>query len=109
MKLGRKRHRVTIERATARQTATGAMEKTWTSLGQVWAEIIPQRGDEASEQMQLGATLAHTIRMRRTGAAISLTPADRIIYAGRTFEVTVVADIGERNREIECQATEATA
>jgi SPP1 family predicted phage head-tail adaptor len=109
MKIGRKRHRVTIERATSAQTATGAMGKTWTSRGQVWAEITPQRGDEASEQMQLSASVVHTIRLRRTGAAVGLTPADRITYQGRTFELTSVADIGERNREIECQATEATA
>lgn len=109
MKIGRKRHRVTIERITTAQTATGAMEKTWASIGQVWAEIVPQRGDEASEQMQLTASLLHTIRLRRTGAAVGLTPADRITYQGRTFELTSVADIGERNREIECQATEVTA
>ena len=109
MRIGLKRHRVTIERATTAQTDTGAMAKTWGSIGQVWAEIVPMRGDEQIQGMQLTAAVTHTIRMRRTGAAASLTPADRITYAGRTFDLTSTVDIGERGREIECVATEVTA
>jgi SPP1 family predicted phage head-tail adaptor len=109
VKIGIKRHRIDLQRATKAQTNTGAIERTWATFGRVWADVNPLRGDEAQAAMQLEARTTHRIRMRRTPASATLTPADRIAWGGRLFEITGVIDIAERQREIEVIAAEVTA
>lgn len=109
MKIGLKRRRVAIERATKSQTSSGAISKAWSVVGHAWASIDPIRGEERVQAMQLQAVVTHTIRMRMTGIAATLTAVDRITYRGRQFIISSVINIGERDRELEILATETAA
>jgi len=107
--IGIKRHRVDLERATTVQTDTGALAKTWTRIGRVWADVTPIRGEELTQAQQLTATVSHRIRLRWSAAGATLTPADRIKWGGRLFELVSVIDVGERRRELEATAREVVA
>jgi len=109
VKIGIKRHRIDLERAGRTQTTTGDLTKTWVRFARVWADVIPLRGAEAIQAQQTTATVTHSIRMRRTPESATLTPADRVKFGRRIFELTSVVDIGERRREIEATGHEITA
>ena len=109
VRVGIKRHRVDLQRAAKTQSDTGDLVKTWATFGRVWADVNPLRGEELTLQQQLKATTTHRVRLRRTPASATLTPADRVKWGGRIFEIETVVDVGERRREMELMAREFIA
>ena len=93
MRSGRLDRRLTLQRKTATENDYGEPVETWTTLATVWAEKIPVRGSERYAAMQTVAEVEERFKIRyRTG----LTPLDRVICDGITYDVQGVIEIGRR-------------
>ena len=107
LNLGAMRHRIGIQaKTTARNTAGGLVE-TWTTSSTVWGQVIPLAGSEKIRAMAVDSRLSHKVRMHH-GDASSVTPAMRLTYDSRTFEIHVVVNRGEMDAEVEMLVSEDT-
>jgi SPP1 family predicted phage head-tail adaptor len=101
MQAGALRARVQIQQRALGQDTAGALKPVWTTLGTVWAEMRSIGGVErlAPQLDQTVAMATHQARMRKGAGGIVLRPSMRILWDGRTFEITSVLD--PDNREIQ--------
>ena len=106
MNPGKLRHRVEVQAETATPDEGGGWASAWTTAATVWAMVEPLSG---RERMWGGAVLGevtHRVTMRyRAG----LTPANRLVYAGRVFDLLAVRDPDERREWLECDVREVVA
>lgn len=102
MRAGRLRKKVTIERYTTARGTYGEETETWATLLSVWAAIEPISGGEAIQGGTVDAKVSHMITMRYT----DITPADRITFSGRTFNLKSVLDREERGVKLQIEALE---
>lgn len=99
----RKRHRLTIERATEAQNASGQVVKTWSTLKTIAANVVPLSGLEAVTGLQTEARVSHRVYINYDP---DLTTKDRFDFEGRTLEIISALDVDERRREMVCLVTE---
>lgn len=93
MKAGKLDRRVTLQTLTVTRDSYGAAIESWTDLDTVWAEVIPLKGREYFTAAQIVAEKMLKFRIRyRT----DLTETMRIVYAGQTYDVQYMAEIGRR-------------
>ncbi len=85
MRIGKLRHRVTLQSAVDSQESTGAPETTWRDIATVYAEIRPLKGREALIGDGLLAEVDTLITIRWAPYLASLTPKSRVVHqaAGR--------------------------
>lgn len=105
MRAGRLRHRVDIEEfAQNKSTDTGAVTEAWATVATVWASVEPLKGREFIEASQVQSNLSHRVRMRyRPG----VTTSHRLVHNGRALNIVSVANLEERNIELEIMCMEA--
>lgn len=94
MGAGKFDRRLTIRRWTA--TGSDALNQPilgWVDVATVWAQQRPIRTEERFEaQQEIGSeVMTFQIRYRR-----DLSVRDRVVYAGREYEVTGVRELGRR-------------
>lgn len=114
MSVGKMRHRLTIQSPTRTTDGAGGVNVSWTEVATVWGSIDPQSGSEQffGDQLEGRSAQIITIRFRR-----GLTNANRILYSfeskgtsyTRTFNVTRVENVGERNAYLKLYCTEGVA
>ena len=93
MRSGRLDRRLTLQRRTLTENDYGEPVETWTTLATVWAEKIPVRGSERYVAMQTVAEVDTRFKIRyRT----DVSPLDRVVCAGITYDVQGVIEIGRR-------------
>lgn len=93
MRSGRLDRRLTLQRKTATENDYGEPVETWTTIATVWAEKIPVRGAERYAAMQTVAEVDTRFKIRyRT----DVSPLDRVVCAGITYDVKGVLEIGRR-------------
>ena len=102
MDIGKLRHYVQIQSSANAQDDCGQQSKVWTTEESIFASIQPLRGQELLEFQQINAELTHRIIIRYTSNA---TPAKRIKFGTRIFDINVVRNINERNimQELLCK------
>jgi SPP1 family predicted phage head-tail adaptor len=101
---GRLKHMVCIERKTDALNEYGEKEQRWTQITRKRVSIDPISGREFMAASGEHAEVTHRIRYRNTRRSECVRPRDRIVYQGRTFEITSVI---AREREVEVMCTEA--
>lgn len=85
------------------QDATGAEIVTWSTFSTDWASAEPLRGQEFMEARRLQAQVNIRFRLRyRSG----ITPAMRVSYDGRLFEIVAVIHPLEAHRELQLMCSE---
>jgi SPP1 family predicted phage head-tail adaptor len=94
------RHRVEIQRPVTAQNALGESESTWAVADRRWCRIKPLTGQEAFTARRIAADVTHEIRMRSDRFTRTMTPAMRIVFGTRVFEVLIVINDDERNLEM---------
>lgn len=97
MKSGKLVHVLTIQRATTVIDASGAPVSTWSGFATLRAEKLEQTTEEFIRSA--GAT-DDTIIIFRTRFIAGVTNADRILFAGQTFNLKEIMVLG-RNRGLE--------
>ncbi len=95
---GRYPHHVEIHGPTVIDNEIGEPVVTYHKVTQAYASIEPLRGREYWAAAQINAETTHEIKMRPP--SVSLTTAHEIVFGTRRFEIEVVRNLGERNREL---------
>lgn len=104
--IGRMRHKVKLQSATATRDAGGGVSESWTTAKELWADIRPVSGAEKYRQGKVQETLTHEITIRhRTGIDTNY----RIQYESRNFNIKSIRNIDERDRFLVLLCTEGEA
>jgi SPP1 family predicted phage head-tail adaptor len=103
LKIGKLRHRVTIEQVTETRDADGSVIETWATYATVQASIEPVSGREYFAVQSTQADVTHRIYTRYVSAVV---PRMRVKYGSRIFEILSVINTGERNRELQLMCRE---
>lgn len=94
MRAGKLDRRITIQRATTTGTdGFGHPVMTWEDHVTVWAEVLSVSDGERWRAAEVAAHVTHRFRIR-WGAGV--TAEDRVVYDGRTFEISGVKEIDRR-------------
>lgn len=104
MDAGRFDGRVAILRATTAVNAFNEPVPTWSTLATVWADARPVSD---GERWSAGQTLADQVirfTVRWSTLSASITPKDRLLFQGRTYDIQGVKSVG-RNSMREITAT----
>lgn len=88
------------------KNALGETIDEWVSVGKWWAKVEPTGGREVIRGMQIAADVTHLIEMRYTD---QVTPARRIRYGTRIFDVGSAINIEERGIKLVVMARERPA
>lgn len=103
MRPGSLDRRITIERAgESSRDAMNAPVVTWSTLATRWAQVKPLRSVErfAAHEVAGGAVTTFIIRYLS-----GLTIKERVVYAGKTYDITDVREIGRKEgQEIDAVA-----
>ena len=104
MNIGNMRHRVTIEQKTIDNSGIDPIE-TWTKFATVWAAIEPLKGTEKwiDGAKLISNDVTGRIKIRYLPG---VTPAMRVKYGTRIYEILAVINISERNEEINLMVRE---
>jgi len=105
MKAGELTHRIEIQAIGTTRGAAGEVVDTWSTEtnGTVWASIKPGSGREFFNAKQINAELTHIIKMRYYSG---LTPAKRILFGTRIFNIEDIRNTDEHNTEMIVNAKE---
>jgi SPP1 family predicted phage head-tail adaptor len=103
IRAGKLRHSITIEQQSGSQDEYGAPGVTWSTFATVRASVEPLQGREffASQQMQAEVTTRFRIRH-----LAGVTPTMRVLFSGRSFDISAVIDPNEEHRELHLMAVE---
>src|SRR5688572_13035679 len=96
MRAGKLDRRVTIERAVMTTDGYGQDVPSWATLTTVWASKEDIRDAERMAAQQVGSTITTRFQIRWSSLVADLTPADRIVYGERTYQVVAVKEIARR-------------
>lgn len=103
MKIGRLRHRITIQKYTATRDSFGADVEDWTDIANVWASITPVSGKEYYAAQQINAEITTKITIRYIK---DINPKMRVVFKDRMFEILSVINSEERNIELNLMCKE---
>jgi SPP1 family predicted phage head-tail adaptor len=97
-RIGEMRKRIEIkDKGTPTRDAAGAEVITWTTLYTVWAKVVPY---SAREMMQSGREFAERFTRFAIRYRSGIYPTQRVEFDSRTYEITSVINVDERNEEI---------
>ena len=97
MRAGRLRQRVTIQQRAGTQDSYGQLDDDWDDVATVWGAVEPLRGREFLEARREGADVTTRIVIRHRPG---VTPAMRVSYDSRVFDIQTVINTDERDREL---------
>ncbi|SCY25308.1 phage head closure protein [Alkaliphilus peptidifermentans] len=103
MKIGKLRHRITIQEYQATRDSFGAEVKEWVDIKTVWASIEPLSGREYFSAKQINAEVTTKIRTRYLKG---IHPKMRVLFNDRIFEILSVINVEEKKRELELMCKE---
>ena len=104
MRIGKLRHRITIERVVETQDADGAVIETWSTYATIQASIEPISGREYFAAQSTQADVTHRIGIRYLSGIV---PKMRVKYGSRIFDILSVINVNERNRELQLMCRES--
>lgn len=87
--------RLEIQRKTVTQSSSGEPVETWATLATVWAQKLPDRGQERHATRQLVGSAVMMFRTRYR-ADLALTVQDRLVFDGKTWDIHDIREIGRR-------------
>jgi len=104
MLAGKLDRRIRLEAATTTRGLDGHPVRMWppdggSLLREVWAGVLPVRGQEGFAAQQFAAKAEVTFRIRYPyGLAMFPTPSEdlRIVYEGRNYDIVSVTETGRR-------------
>jgi SPP1 family predicted phage head-tail adaptor len=88
--------RITLERYGVAYNSDNEPTEAWAALATVWASATPVSDGERVRAAEVGATISMRFQIRYSAAVADLSPKDRIVYDGRTFDITNIKEIGRR-------------
>ena len=103
MKIGKLRHRITIQQVSETQDTDGSVIEVWSAYAVVQASLEPVSGREYLAAQSTQADVTHRINLRYLAGIV---PKMRVNYDSRIFDILSVINVGERNRELQLMCRE---
>jgi SPP1 family predicted phage head-tail adaptor len=91
---------ITLQRVTIERNGLGEGVEAWTTLAQRKANRADVSAGEAFRAQEVGAQLSTRFTIRYSPTLATLNPLDRIVFDGRTYNITGVRQ-KQRRRWIE--------
>ena len=101
--------RITIQRKTQAADGMGGWTETWSAGDDVWAMWKPLSGSERVQAMRVSPSLSVRAVIRFRGDAEGApyyTAADRVVYRGRTYDISAVIDVDDAGEWLELMLIE---
>lgn len=113
MEAGKLDRRVRIERAAAGAVSLGHAAAVWSEIATVWAgwQAVSDGERNRGEVMAaggIGSTITDRFTIRYSETVEDVGPRDRLIYAGRIYDIQWVKETGRREG-LEISATAVLA
>lgn len=102
--VGELRKRLVLQAEGLVPDGTGGQTSGWTTLGEIWADVVPVSGSMALAA-NYDRRLTHTIRMRFRHD-LEVTSGMRLLDGNRVFTIRAVTNRNERNRWLDILAEE---
>lgn len=94
---GKRDRRIRIERATTIQDAGSGQEvPSWGLLAERWASWRRASARETLASAEMSAAVSDVFEILWSQQVADLSPKDRVIYDGRTYEIVEATEIGRR-------------
>ena len=103
MKIGKLRHRITIEQVADSQDTDGSLIETCSSYVTAQGSIEPVSGREYFDAQVTQADVTHRIYLRYIAGVI---PKMRVKYGARIFDILSVINTRERKVELQLMGRE---
>lgn len=91
---GKRNRKVLVERGTSTQDEYGSPVTTWATLWGGWASWRRAGARETLAAAEVGATVTDVFDLPYTPTSKDITPEDRLIYDGKTYDIAEAAEIG---------------
>lgn len=98
MQSGKNRHRIVIEQPVKVKTDSGAINTTWSTFKETWAEVRTLKMYEKSAIETSFPKADMFIGFRYIEGVLSTM---RITYKGKIYSILGINNVDERNRELE--------
>ncbi len=104
---GKRRYLVTLQTMTeGTPDSFGEPARSYTKLGDAWAQMTPVRSTEQTLPTQVDSTITYEFNIGWASEFAGLGAKDRVIYGSRVFDIASVVDPSGRNRELVITADE---
>lgn len=104
MRAGKLDRTITLQRSTQTVTAAGTPAVTWSDFANVRAELMAGSVAETGQPFGEADNVTQTFLIRYRA---DLSTKDRVLYAGRAFDLVGIREIGRRRAlELQCEAVE---
>lgn len=97
LKIGKLKHRVTLQEYTATRDSYGAELEAWVDIATVWASVEPLTGREYFQTQQINAEISTKVTIRFKAG---VTAKMRLIYNDRVFEIISVINTEEKDVQL---------
>lgn len=105
MTAGKLDRRVQFRRATLADDGYTTAAETWANLGSpVWASLSDISDAERSRASEVQAHITTRFQIRWSAFAAGITPKDRLVCAGVTYDISGIKRAGDRNTFLEITA-----
>lgn len=104
MRAGELRNRITLQKPTHSRNSFNELVASYADVATVWAAIDWQSGRRYLEASQLNAEVQGVIRIRFRS---DIKPEWRLKYGDRYIQILSIANIRERDRELQLNCKEA--
>jgi len=91
VKAGTLNRRITIQQATTSADGYGEPIASWSSLAEVWAEVLPLTVNERFQAQQINPEATVKMRLRHRD---DVTIHMRVLYEGVYYDIQGVTEIG---------------
>lgn len=96
--------RITVERPVETTDRYGEAVTTWQEVATARAELVTA---SLTEQLGMAGEVANDALVFRIRHLADLKLIDRVLYAGRAYDITALQEIGRRQGfELRCEASE---
>lgn len=97
LKIGKLKHRVTIQEYTTTRDSFGAEIEAWVDIATVWASVEPLTGREYFQMQQINTEISTKVTMRfKAGVTVKM----RLIYNNRIFEIISLINTEEKDVQL---------
>ena len=102
MRIGRLKHRVTVQSKTTQDGPYGEPQVTWNDVVTTWAAVEPLRGREFFEAQADQSETEVRIVMRHREIATD----DRIVHQGKVYDIQSIINPDEVDHMLEIMCTQ---
>jgi SPP1 family predicted phage head-tail adaptor len=96
MKAGPLDSRITIQRATLAENSVGEFVPTWAAITTLPASKVDIPDGERWRAAEVAATVTTRFQIRWNAVTATVSPKDRIVCDGRTYDIHHVKELGRR-------------